>query len=141
MSKIFITPSLNVDKSEIRISFTRGSGPGGQNVNKRETAVHLYFNVKKSPSLPPEIKNRLLKLAGGQISSEGILVIKANTFRTQHRNREEALNRFALLLRKAAIKRKTRRKTKPSAAVRTRILEKKRRRSQLKKQRKPVKTE
>lgn len=126
---LFITDTLIIPMREIHFSFIRASGPGGQHVNRSATAVQLRFDVRNSPSLSAEIKNRLLRLAGSRISKEGILTIEAQEYRSQKRNREEALQRLARLLRLAAMKKKTRRPTKPTTAAKQRRLEAKKRRS------------
>jgi ribosome-associated protein len=96
-----ITP-ISIDDDELQIDFVRASGPGGQNVNKVSTAAQLRFDVAHSPSLPEEVRLRLFKRAGSRITKEGVLVIDARRFRTQEQNRDDALDRFATLLRQAA---------------------------------------
>jgi ribosome-associated protein len=132
---IQITPQIAIEESEIREEFIRSSGPGGQNVNKVATAVQLRFDVVASPSLPEEVRRRLLKLARGQINQDGILVINAQRFRTQSANRQDALDRLVELIRKATQKPRPRYKTKPTLASRERRLEGKRLRSRTKQQR------
>ena len=133
---IQITPSLAIDEREIQISYVQASGPGGQNVNKVATAAQLRFDVSNSPSLPQDVRRRLKELAGKRLSKEGWLVIDARQYRTQERNRQDALDRFTELLRQAAQQPKRRRKTRPSLEARRRRLENKRKRSQLKRLRK-----
>jgi ribosome-associated protein len=116
---IEITPSLQIDERELEIDFVRASGPGGQNVNKVATAAQLRFDVKAS-SLPEEVKARLLRLAGNRVTTEGILLIEAKRFRTQEQNREDAIQRFVELVRKALIPPKPRKQTKPTAASKAR---------------------
>ena len=135
---IQITPTIAIDESEIREDFIRASGPGGQNVNKVATAVQLRFDVAHSPSLPDDIRQRLGNLAGRRMTEEGVLIIKARRFRTQARNRQDAFDRLISLIRKAAKQPKVRRKTSPPAKLREQRLETKRRRSELKEQRRPV---
>jgi ribosome-associated protein len=132
---IRVTNTITLDEREISEEFVRSSGPGGQNVNKVSTAVQLRFSVAGSPSLPEEVRARLIKLAGKRVTSEGILVIDAQRFRTQLRNRQDAIQRLVDLIRKAAEKPRLRRRTKPPAGTKERRLEDKRMRSQIKKQR------
>jgi ribosome-associated protein len=135
---IEITPEIAIDENEIQIDFTRSSGPGGQNVNKVSTAVQLRFDVEQSPSLPEEVRRRLVKLAGNRITKEGVLLIEASQFRTQEQNRQEALDRLVHLLRQAAHKPKIRKKTRPSKAAKQRRLEQKRRQGEKKRLRRPT---
>lgn len=130
---IEITPTLFIDEREIDEDFVRSSGPGGQNVNKLSTAVQLRFNIRRSPSLPNDVAIRAQKLAGKKLTQEGVVVIIAQRFRTQERNREDARERLAALLREAATPPPPPRKvTKPSKAAKARRLESKSRRSNVK---------
>jgi ribosome-associated protein len=135
---IYITNKIIIDEKEIQEDFIRASGPGGQNVNKVATAVQLRFNVRYSHSLPDDLRERLVRLAGRRITGEGSLIIKAGRFRTQDRNRQDAINRLIDLIRKASIPPKTRRKTKPTLSSRKRRMEKKRRHGDIKSTRRPV---
>ena len=127
-----VTPAIALDESEISETFIRGSGPGGQNVNKVASAVQLRFDVRRSPSLPQEVRARLERLAGRRLTHDGVLVITAQRHRTQERNREDALARLVDLIRQATERPKPRRPTRPTLASKKRRLEEKGRRSQVK---------
>ena len=127
-----ITPHLALADNEIQLKFIRASGPGGQNVNKVATAVQLRFDLGHSRSLPADVRARLLALAGNRVSSNNVLIIDARRFRTQERNRQDAIARLVALIRKAAETPKLRRKTKPTHASKKRRLEAKLRRSDAK---------
>lgn len=135
---IHITPDIVINESEIHEEFIRTSGPGGQNVNKVSTAVQLRFDVAGSTSLPNGVRRRLIQLGGKRITSSGVLIIKAQRYRTQEKNREDALKRLVELVRKAVEKPKSRRKTRPSQKSKEKRLERKRQRGQIKAARKTV---
>jgi ribosome-associated protein len=127
-----ITPFISIDDDELEIDFVRASGPGGQNVNKVSTAAQLRFDVARSPSLPEDVRSRLINGAGSRITNEGVLVIDAHRYRTQEQNREDALDRLATLLRQAAKRPVARKVTRPSAASRAARLKAKKRRGEVK---------
>jgi len=135
---IHITRAIAIDESEIKQEFIRSSGPGGQNVNKVSTAVQLRFNIGNSPSLPDDVRKRLAHLAGRRITEDGVLIIHAQRFRTQERNRQDAFDRLVKLIRKASERPKVRRKTKPTLESKRRRLEAKRHRSKAKRMRRPA---
>ncbi len=123
------TPTIAIDENELQFEFVRSSGPGGQNVNKVATAVQLRFDVTHSPSLPDDVRQRLVSLAGTRITDKGVLMIDAQRFRTQGANRQDAVNRLMEMVRQAAHKPRVRHKTRPTLASKQRRLETKRRRS------------
>lgn len=124
-----VTTDIAINEDELEMHFIRASGPGGQNVNKVSSAVQLRFDAAHSRSLPAEVRLRLMVVAGSRITKDGVLVIEAGQFRTQERNREDAVNRLVELLKKACQRPKRRRKTAPTRASREHRLEGKRRRS------------
>jgi ribosome-associated protein len=136
MSDIRVTDDVVVSDREIDERFVRASGPGGQNVNKVSTAVELRFDIGRS-ALPPDLKQRLIVLAGSRVTSDGILLIDSREHRTQPQNREAARARLIALLRQAARRPKLRRPTKPRAGAREKRLESKKVRSSVKELRRP----
>lgn len=130
-----ITHAIALDETELSETFIRGSGPGGQNVNKVSTAVQLRFDVRNSPSLPEEVKARLERLAGKRLTLDGVLIITAQRHRTQERNRADALERLVELIQEATRRPKPRRPTRPTLASKKRRLESKSKRSEVKRNR------
>ena len=122
-----VTPTISLRDDELQFQFKLASGPGGQNVNKVATAAELRFDVAGSPSLPEAVRARLLALAGNRITQEGELLITARRFRSQERNRQDAIERLSALIQKAAEPPKPRIKTKPSRAAKQRRMDEKRR--------------
>lgn len=129
---IHITPSIALDENEIHEEFIRASGPGGQNVNKVATAVQLRFNARRSPSLPADVRDRLLRIAGRRVNAAGEVVLQASRFRTQDANRADAVERLVALIRQAAAKPKQRRATKPTRSAKEHRLEGKKKRGRIK---------
>jgi ribosome-associated protein len=128
-----ITDTISIDERELEERFIRASGPGGQNINKVSTAVELRFDVRRSPSLPEGVRMRLERLAGRRLTDDGVLVIRAERHRTQDRNREDARERLAELVREALYVPKKRVKTKPSRAAKARRVDSKVKRGSVKK--------
>ena len=136
-SLVRVTPQIALSEDELELRFVRASGPGGQNVNKVATAVELRFDLARSPSLPEPVRARLARLAGRRLNSEGVLVIQAQRFRTQERNRADAIERLVGLIRQASEAPKPRRPTRPTRASKERRLATKRRRGDAKRGRQP----
>ena len=133
---IQVTPSIALEDQELAFNFVRASGPGGQNVNKVATSVQLRFDVFHSPSLPDEVKTRLVQIARNRISADGILLIEAHRFRTQEQNRQDAVDRLSTLITRASEKPVVRRPTRPGAAAKAARREAKRMHSLVKERRK-----
>jgi ribosome-associated protein len=127
-----VTAQISIDERELAETFVRASGPGGQNINKLATAVQLRFDARHSPSLPPEVRARLERLAGSRLTRDGVVVIIAQRHRTQGRNRQDALDRLIDLIRQAAVAPIKRRPTRPTKGSRERRIEGKKRRSGIK---------
>jgi ribosome-associated protein len=129
---IEVTDALGIDEAELEFRAARASGPGGQHVNKTSTAVELRFDVAASSCLPEDVKARLIKLAGSRMTLEGVLVIFAQTHRSQEMNRQDAVGRLVALIQKAAEAPKPRKRTRPTRASKERRLASKSRRSEVK---------
>jgi ribosome-associated protein len=135
---IEVTSGIVIDENEIQEEFIRSSGPGGQNINKVATTVQLRFDVASSRSLAEDVRERLISLGGRRITEDGVLIINARRFRTQGRNRQDAVERLAELIRRAAEKPKGRRKTRPTLASKIRRMEDKHRRAERKRMRQGI---
>lgn len=135
MTALQITPQISIDEDELEESFIQASGPGGQNVNKVATAVQLRFDLAGSPSLPEDVRQRAMALSGSRLTKDGVLVLTVRSHRTQERNRTEARERLAELIRRAAVPPKPRRPTRPTLASKRRRLEAKTQRSRVKRER------
>lgn len=137
---IRVNARIELDEREIQEDFVRASGPGGQNVNKVSTAVQLRFDVARSPSLPDPVRARLMALAGSRLTQDGVLILSAERYRSQRRNRDDALERLIELIREACKEETPRRPTRPTLASKKRRLKSKQRRGETKKLRtvKPV---
>jgi ribosome-associated protein len=133
-----VTPSIAIEEAELHFDFIRSSGPGGQNVNKVATAVQLRFDAARSPSLPEDVRERLRRVAGKRMTADGVVVITAQRYRSQQKNREDAVGRLVSLIERAAVAPKKRRKTKPTRESRERRLDEKKKRGRVKRKRGPV---
>jgi ribosome-associated protein len=129
---IQVTPAIAIDEDELEEKFVRASGPGGQHVNKTSTAVELRFDVRGSPSLPEDVRNRLERLAGSRLTLDGVLILFAQNARSQELNRQDARERLFDMIRQAAVRPKTRKATRPTYASKLRRLEGKSKRSGVK---------
>ena len=130
---IRVNAQIELDEREIQEDFVRASGPGGQNVNKVSTAVQLHFDVANSPSLPEPVRARLIALAGRRLTQDGVLILSAKRYRSQRRNRDDALERLIQLIREACEVETPRRPTRPTLASKKRRLDSKQRRGETKK--------
>lgn len=126
-----ITHTIHIDEDDLDISFVRASGPGGQNVNKLSTAAQLRYDVAKA-NLAPDVQERFERLAGQRLTKDGVIVIHAQQYRTQERNKQDAIDRLTDLLREASIRPKPRRATKPTLGSKMRRLDGKKRRGDVK---------
>ncbi len=124
-----------INENELRYDFIRSSGPGGQNVNKVSTAVQLRFNIKNSPSLPGEVKTKLIAIAGNKVTTDGTLIIEASRYRSQLKNRQDARNRLNAMIDLASRKEKKRKKSRVPETVNQKRLQNKKRKSEIKKMR------
>jgi len=134
---IRLNRGIAIDERELDFEFIRSSGPGGQNVNKVSTAVRLRFDARGSSSLPQDVRERLIRLAGRRVGDDGFLTIHARSARTQESNKRDAIERFVELLERAVERPTPRRATRPTAGSRERRLDSKRRRGQTKAARRP----
>ena len=132
---IEVSSNVKIDESEIQYEFIRASGPGGQNVNKVSSSVQLRFDIRNSPSLESEVKERLIKLTGSRVTDDGILIIEAKKYRTQEQNRYDATQRLIAWVQKALEKPKVRRATRPNLTAKAARVGDKKKRGEIKKTR------
>jgi ribosome-associated protein len=132
---IEISSNVKINESEIQYDFIRASGPGGQNVNKVASSVQLRFDIRNSPSLESEVKERLMKLAGSRLTQDGVLVLDGRRFRTQEQNREDVIQRLVLLVQRALERPKTRYATRPSLSAKAKRVDSKKKRGAVKRTR------
>ena len=135
---ISISDDIVLDENELTFQYTRASGPGGQKVNKTATAVQLRYDVLNSPSLPENVRKRLIEIAGSRMTTEGVLLIEASRYRTQELNRQDAIERLVELVESATEEPKEREQTKPTAASKRKRVEQKRRQGEKKRLRKRI---
>lgn len=135
---IRVTDGIQIDEEEIAYSFLTAQGPGGQHVNRAATAVQLRFDAAGSPSLPGEAIRRLRSVAGRRMTADGVVIIRAQRYRSQDRNRQDALDRLVKLIQRAAEPPRPRRTTRPSPAAKAKRLDEKARRGAIKRGRGPV---
>lgn len=135
---IEITDSISIHEDELVFEFTGSTGPGGQHVNRVATAVQLRFNARKSPGVPENVKERLIALAGKRATSEGVILIRAQRFRSRERNRQDAVERLVLLVKRAAEPPQKRKPTRPSRASKEQRIQEKKKQSEKKRMRKKV---
>ncbi len=135
MGKIRVTANIALNESELEETFVLASGPGGQNVNKVSSAVQLRFNASQSPSLPEPVRFRLMTIAGGKLTKDGVLVLTGRQFRDQARNRADVRERLVELIRTAAVIPKKRRRTKPPRSAKENRLQHKKKHAELKRDR------
>jgi ribosome-associated protein len=135
---IAVTRSIQLNEAEIVVDFVRSTGPGGQNVNKVSTSAQLRFDAAASPSFNDEVRQRVIALAGKRATKDGVIIIQASRYRTQERNRADAVDRLIDLIRRASVKPRTRKATRPTRASNARRRDSKERRSKTKRTRRPV---